>query len=283
LDDTNTDNAVLQQPDHGGIAGRHQGGEVTDTFLAGAIGKPAQQLGSESSALPVIDDGDGDFCSLGVFGVPDVASDSESTTISRVERTKRLVVVVVDLGEVTQLRGGQIRFAGQKSQLTRLIAEAGEAVGQQWCVPGLDLSYEYGRTIAKHCRITPHPSSLAPTARWGDRTCAVAGAMRSVVTASMTKGEVSTPLTALMDPPYLRFCRACNATHLHEMPFREAVRATRLPGPFNLFLQARDWPILVNVEMWTGASSSARAAITEQAERLAAYRQVPLSGLDLDG
>ena len=41
---------------------------------------------------------------------------------------------------------------------------------------------------------------------------AVAAAMRSVVTEPMAKGEVSTQLTALMDPPYLRFCRACNAT-----------------------------------------------------------------------
>jgi hypothetical protein len=51
---------------------------------------------------------------------------------------------------------------------------------------------------------------------------AVAGAMRSVVTRPMPKGEVSTRLTALMDPPYLRFCRARNATHLYEMPFRLA-------------------------------------------------------------
>jgi hypothetical protein len=148
---------------------------MTDTFLAGAIGKPAQELGCKSSALPVVDDGDGDLCSLGVPGVPDVASDSESTTIRRVERAKRLVVVVVDLGEVTQLRDGQVRFAGQKSQLTGLIAEAGEAVGQQRCVPGRDLSYEYGRTIPKHRRISPHPSSLAPAARRGDRTGRYAG------------------------------------------------------------------------------------------------------------
>src|SRR5450759_381357 len=51
---------------------------------------------------------------------------------------------------------------------------------------------------------------------------AVAAAMRSVVTGPTAKGELSTQLTALMDPPYLRFCRACNATHLYEMPFRLA-------------------------------------------------------------
>ena len=251
---------------------------------------------------------------------------------------------------------------------------------------------------------------------------AVAAAMRSVVTKPMVKGEVSARVTALMDQPYLRFCRSCDATHLYEMPFRLAalraglelqantsppvlrpvpgfdpaartteppprydvvraylrllgpatpkhvadyldapvkdvkarwpgdalevsvdgeqrwvlaedmesldtlvaapVKTTRLLGPFDLFLQARDrpllvddparsktlWPVLgrpgavlldgeiagvwrprksgqslrVNIELWTRASASARKMVREQAERLAAYRQVPLSGVDLE-
>ena len=55
---------------------------------------------------------------------------------------------------------------------------------------------------------------------------AVAAAMRSVVTRPTVKGDVSGRVTELMDPPYLRFCRPCDATHLYEMPFRlAAVRA----------------------------------------------------------
>jgi len=54
----------------------------------------------------------------------------------------------------------------------------------------------------------------------------VADAMRSIVTAPMVKGEMSTRLTAMMDPPHLRFCRPCNATHVYEQPFRlSALRA----------------------------------------------------------
>jgi Winged helix DNA-binding domain len=268
-----------------------------------------------------------------------------------------------------------------------------------------------------------------------DALDAVAAVMRSVVTRPMVKGEVSTRLTALMDPPYLRFCRPCNTIHLYEMPFRlaalragleleagtsppvlrpapgftkaartpqryDVVRAylrllgpatpkqvaayldapvrdvrahwpddaipvtvygeqrwilsadaesladadslanagslpnagvptsgvatgTRLLGPFDLFLQARDrqtlladparakalWPVLgrpgavlvngeitglwrprrsgkhlrVQIELWARASAPLRRAITAQAERLAAHRGVPLSGVDLDG
>ena len=51
---------------------------------------------------------------------------------------------------------------------------------------------------------------------------AVADAMRSIVTAPMVKGEMSTRLTAVLDEPYRRFCRPCNAVHLYEMPFRLA-------------------------------------------------------------
>ncbi len=51
---------------------------------------------------------------------------------------------------------------------------------------------------------------------------AVADTMRSLVTAPMVKGEVSGRLTELMPAPHLRFCRPCDATHIHEMPFRLA-------------------------------------------------------------
>jgi hypothetical protein len=51
---------------------------------------------------------------------------------------------------------------------------------------------------------------------------AVADAMRSIVTAPMVKGEMSSRLTAVMDEPYRRFCGVCDAVHLYEMPFRLA-------------------------------------------------------------
>lgn len=54
----------------------------------------------------------------------------------------------------------------------------------------------------------------------------VAGAMRSIVTEPMVKGEMSTRLTAVLDEPYLRFCVPCDATHTYEQPFRlSALRA----------------------------------------------------------
>jgi hypothetical protein len=49
----------------------------------------------------------------------------------------------------------------------------------------------------------------------------VATQMRRVVDRRpLVKGDVSTHLTALLDPPYLRYCGACKATHSWEVPFR---------------------------------------------------------------
>jgi hypothetical protein len=242
----------------------------------------------------------------------------------------------------------------------------------------------------------------------------VATHMRAIVTKPTGKGEVSGRLATVMPKPYLRFCRACDATHLYEMPFRLAAvraglelqpdtsppvlqrisgfkkastagdrfdlirnylrllgpatpkhvaeyldaplkdvkqrwpqdvvevkvgdevrsilaadeealesvapKATRLLGPFDLLLQGRDrptivsdaaqakqlWPVIgrpgaivvdgelvgvwrprksgsrftVAVEPWRKIPAATRKAITEQAEVLAAYRGVPLTGVD---
>ncbi len=50
----------------------------------------------------------------------------------------------------------------------------------------------------------------------------VAAHLRDIVTTPTAKGEASTRLTDLVDQPYLRQCRPCNAIHVYEMPFRLA-------------------------------------------------------------
>jgi Winged helix DNA-binding domain len=100
-------------------------------------------------------------------------------------------------------------------------------------------------------------------------------------------------------------------------------RTTRLLGPFDLFMQAKDrpllvddparakalWPVLgrpgavlvdgdvigtwrprtsgtklrLHMHLWVAASATVRREIADQAERLAAYRQVRLAGIDVDG
>ncbi len=50
----------------------------------------------------------------------------------------------------------------------------------------------------------------------------VARKLRDIVTAPTVKGEVSSRLTEVLDEPYLRSCRPCNAIHSYEMTFRLA-------------------------------------------------------------
>ncbi|WP_410623082.1 DNA glycosylase AlkZ-like family protein [Amycolatopsis sp. cmx-8-4] len=49
-----------------------------------------------------------------------------------------------------------------------------------------------------------------------------AAALRKVVTSEMTKGAVSTAVTKLVPPEFSRWCRGCNATHIHEQLMRIA-------------------------------------------------------------
>jgi hypothetical protein len=50
----------------------------------------------------------------------------------------------------------------------------------------------------------------------------IARLQRSIVTEPMVKGDLSGRLNQLLEPPYLRECRPCGATHTFELPFRLA-------------------------------------------------------------
>jgi hypothetical protein len=50
----------------------------------------------------------------------------------------------------------------------------------------------------------------------------LAGHLRRIVRSPTVKGDVSGRLTELVDEPYLRTCRPCNAIHVYENPFRMA-------------------------------------------------------------
>lgn len=50
----------------------------------------------------------------------------------------------------------------------------------------------------------------------------VAGHLRTLAEVPIAKGEASGRLTALLGPPYLRWCRPCGTTHVYEQPFRLA-------------------------------------------------------------
>ena len=64
----------------------------------------------------------------------------------RVERDQRLVVVVVDLGQVAQLRLGELGDRGQEALVARLLAEPVERGDQRVLVGRLDRAHEDARS-----------------------------------------------------------------------------------------------------------------------------------------
>jgi hypothetical protein len=53
------------------------------------------------------------------------------------------MVVVVDLGEVTQLRLGQFVFCCQEAHLAGAGTQPAEAIGQQRCISAPDRPYQH--------------------------------------------------------------------------------------------------------------------------------------------
>jgi hypothetical protein len=117
----------------------------------------------------------------------------------------------------------------------------------------------------------------------------VATQLRQVVTRPLVKGEVSTQLTARLDPPYLRYCRACKTTHSWEVPFRVGALYAGLelePGSSP--------PVLRRIPGWPNRKAGPapdpmaapeslqpinRQRLELETERLAAHRGLELAGI----
>ncbi len=79
----------------------------------------------------------------------------------------------------------------------------------------------------------------------------VAAAMADVVREPTVKGDLSSALTEVLEPPYLRWCRPCEATHSYEQTFRIAALQAGLeltPGTSP--------PVVRPVAGWRGPASS---------------------------
>ncbi|WP_205475017.1 DNA glycosylase AlkZ-like family protein [Nocardioides sp. SYSU D00038] len=78
----------------------------------------------------------------------------------------------------------------------------------------------------------------------------LAEVMRELAAQPVTKGELSAELTRRLEEPYLRHCRACDAVHAYEQPFRlAALRA-------GLELEPRTSPpVLRRIPGWRGPAA----------------------------
>jgi hypothetical protein len=64
-----------------------------------------QRLANPAS-LPGLEDGDRDLRAVTSFAIPDVAGDAHALAAAWIDRQQRLVITVVDFGEVAELRRG---------------------------------------------------------------------------------------------------------------------------------------------------------------------------------
>jgi hypothetical protein len=74
----------------------------------------------------------------------------------------------------------------------------------------------------------------------------VGSAMREILETPLSKGDVSTQLTARLPAPYVRYCRVCKATHSYEQTFRLAALQAGVelqPGTSP--------PVLQRIEGWS--------------------------------
>ena len=106
--------------------------------LRRALRQRLQQQRPEAPFPPVVGDGDGGLREPRPVAQPDEARDSHTAAGDGVERRQRLVIVMVDLGEVAQLRLAELRQRGEEAAIARLRAQTREALGQERLVRRLD-------------------------------------------------------------------------------------------------------------------------------------------------
>ena len=92
----------MQQPEHRAVAVVDQRGESSDALLQRSLAQLPQQHGAKATSLPVIDHRDRDLRGLAVVDGSDETGDAHTTTVHGTQRDDRLVIVMVDVGEVAQ-------------------------------------------------------------------------------------------------------------------------------------------------------------------------------------
>ena len=88
----------------------------------GTVGEPAHQGLADSAALPGFEDREGDLGAVAALGVPNVAGDADASSALGIDRQERLVIVMIDLGQVAQLGGAQRPVRTQEAAVDRLAA-----------------------------------------------------------------------------------------------------------------------------------------------------------------
>ena len=93
---------AMQEPEHRRVAVIDQRGKSPDALQQRALTQLPQQRCADTTSLPVVDHRDRDFGRLVVVDSSDETRDAHATTVDGAQRDERLVIVMVDVCEISQ-------------------------------------------------------------------------------------------------------------------------------------------------------------------------------------
>jgi hypothetical protein len=152
---------VLQQAQHPLVLGQQQGGKSMDSLLTGALGKGGSEAAAHTTALPIVDHRDRQLGGRRILGGAHIPRDTDPVAGDGIDRDQRLVVVVVDLGEIAQLLLAQAGMGREEAAVPRPVAELLEALGERPLVLRLDRADQ--KLIDILCQGPGHASPHAST------------------------------------------------------------------------------------------------------------------------
>jgi len=139
----------LEHLQHVAILGEQQGGEADDALGPSAFGEQVEQRRADAAPLPLVDHGDGRLGRVRAVGAADEARDADAVAGNRVDRGERLVVVVVDVGQVGHDIVRELRHRRQEALVARLRAEPLKAGQQQLAVVRAHRAHEHPGAVAQ--------------------------------------------------------------------------------------------------------------------------------------
>lgn len=123
---------------HRAVLAEHEAGEARDALRSRTRRQRPQELASEPSSLPFVDDGHGELGLLRAVVVAHVPGDADALASQRVDGDERFVIRVVDLREVGQLARRELRLRAQEAEVARLLREVPEGLVQPSGVAGTE-------------------------------------------------------------------------------------------------------------------------------------------------
>ncbi len=147
---------VLEQREHVVVEREQPRLEALDAVLARPVGEAPEQLAADAPVLPLVDHRDRRLGDLRRVAQPHVARDADALARHRVARADRLVVDVVDLGEVREVALAQAPLGAEEAAVARLVAELLPAREEELLVRGLHRPDQHGGAVAQLDLVLTH-------------------------------------------------------------------------------------------------------------------------------